>query len=664
MVSRRIRSPLAILILAYCLDGPALAQGESMVAREIGFLERIAAHIEHGFGAMWGLLAAAPRIPGDLARALGAIAETSPRSLLTPLMAAAAITLLTLMLPPAIRLWAIRTLSPRHLPDTRIGRAIGLIVIDVAALAIAVALAATLVNLLFDRHVLMGQLAVAVVSAAALWRLTILAPEILLRPGQPDLRLIAIDEDKARLAVRVAGVVLGLGTVLVSVMPVLRAAGFPQGSAQALALIVGTLMMIAAAWGIWRMLDHVYTRNAALGLGLVLLVWLVWSVAVVRVDFALYHGLVWSIGIIAAVIALDRLLALQIEPASGEPSGRPSRVRTLAVTTLRRSMFAIVGTLVAGLIARLWLVDLLGVVDQDSWARVREAVITALAVIVIGYVIYQALSAWIEAKLGASHGAALPGDSDDELAPASRFESVLPLLRGVFGALILATATLVALSHLGISVAPLIAGAGIFGLAVSFGSQALVRDIVSGVFYLSDDAFRVGEYISAGSHKGTVERIALRSLRVRHQNGQVHTIPYGQLGAVTNFSRDYQTVKFNLRLARKTDVEKARKLAKKLGQEMLEDPELGKEFIQPFKLQGVADIQENALVCRFKFTARPTKPTWVQREVLKRLYQRFTDEGIEFATNAVVIQGPPGTSQEASAGAAQVLTFPRADAKD
>jgi small-conductance mechanosensitive channel len=489
-----------------------------------------------------------------------------------------------------------------------------------------------------------------------------LAPEVLLRPDQPDLRLIAIDEDKARLAVRIAGVVLGLGTVLVSVMPVLRAAGFPQSSAQALALIVGTLMMIIAGWGIWRVLDHAYTRNAALGLGLVLLIWLVWSVAVVRVDFALYHGLVWSMGIIAAVIALDRLLALHAPPPDGQASPA-SRTRTLAVVTLRRSLFAIVGTLVAGLIARLWLVDILGIVSQETWAQVREAVITALAVIVIGYVIYQVLSAWIEAKLGASH-AALQGDSDEDLAPASRFESVLPLLRGVFGALILATATLVALSHLGISVAPLIAGAGIFGLAVSFGSQALVRDIVSGVFYLSDDAFRVGEYISAGSHKGTVERIALRSLRVRHQNGQVHTIPYGQLGAVTNFSRDYQIVKFNLRLARNTDVEKVRKISKKLGQEMMDDAELAKEFIVPFKLQGVADIQENALVCRFKFTARPTKPTWVQREVLKRLYQRFTDEGIEFATNAVVIQGAPGTSQEASAGAAQVLTFPRADAKD
>ena len=355
-----------------------------------------------------------------------------------------------------------------------------------------------------------------------------------------------------------------------------------------------------------------------------------------------------------------------MHPTAEEAAEQSSRVRTLVIVTLRRVMLAVAGTLVAGLVARLWLVDILGIVDKASWANVREAVITALAVLVVGFVVYQILSAWTEAKFGSAQGAVLPlGDSDEEAVPASRFASVLPVLRGVFGTIIVAAASLVALSHLGVSVAPLIAGAGIFGLAVSFGSQALVRDIVSGLFYLSDDAFRVGEYITAGNHKGTVERIALRSLRLRHQNGQIHTIPYGQLGAVTNFSRDYQTVKFNLRLARNTDVEKVRKLSKKLGQEMLEEPELGKEFIQPFKLQGVADIQENALVLRFKFTARPTKPTWVQREALKRLYRLFVGEGIEFATNAVLVQTAPGTPPGAAAGAVQaptILPFPRPDA--
>ena len=130
------------------------------------------------------------------------------------------------------------------------------------------------------------------------------------------------------------------------------------------------------------------------------------------------------------------------------------------------------------------------------------------------------------------------------------------------------------LSELGVNITPLIAGASVFGLAISFGSQTLVRDIVSGIFYLAEDAFRVGEYIDCGKAKGTVEGFTLRSIKLRHQNGQLHTIPFGQLGQITNFSRDWTTVKFNLRFARDTDVEKLRKTVKKIGLDMMEDPEI------------------------------------------------------------------------------------------
>ena len=146
------------------------------------------------------------------------------------------------------------------------------------------------------------------------------------------------------------------------------------------------------------------------------------------------------------------------------------------------------------------------------------------------------------------------------------------------------------------------------GLAISFGSQTLVRDIVSGIFYLSDDAFRVGEYIDCGKAKGTVEGFTLRSIKLRHQNGQVYTIPFGQFGQITNFSRDWTTVKFNLRFARDTDIEKLRKVAKKIGVDMMEIPEIKAEILAPFKMQGIADIADNALLVRFKFTASPAIP--------------------------------------------------------
>jgi small-conductance mechanosensitive channel len=243
----------------------------------------------------------------------------------------------------------------------------------------------------------------------------------------------------------------------------------------------------------------------------------------------------------------------------------------------------------------------------------------------------------------------------------SRFATMMPLLRGFSRAAIVVLVALIVLSSLGLDIGPLLAGAGVVGLALSFGSQALVRDIVSGIFFMLDDAFRVGEYIDTGKLKGTVEHLSLRSLQLRHQNGQLHTIPYGQLASVSNFSRDWCTIKFNLRLARDTDLEAVRKTVKQIGQAMLQEPALKDEILAPLKLQGVADIVDNALVVRLKFTAKPRKPTWVQREAVKRIYQAFRDKGIQFASNAVTVQTLGGAA-DAISGAAAAAASMRDDA--
>src|SRR5262249_26053570 len=193
--------------------------------------------------------------------------------------------------------------------------------------------------------------------------------------------------------------------------------------------------------------------------------------------------------------------------------------------------------------------------------------------------------------------------------------------------------------------------ASIFGLAISFGSQSLVRDIVSGIFFMADDAFRIGEYIDTGRLKGTVEGMSIRSLRLRHQNGQIHVIPFGQIQHVTNFSRDWTTVKFNLRLSHETDVEKLRKAVKQIGIEMMSDPEVGPEMIAPLKLQGVTDIDPNALVVRLKFTARPVQPTLVYRAALKRIHKEFREKGIEFSNPTVFVQARQSGSAAEEEGA-------------
>ena len=321
---------------------------------------------------------------------------------------------------------------------------------------------------------------------------------------------------------------------------------------------------------------------------------------------------------------------------------------------LQRSITAAAILAIAIVLAEVWLVDELGLVAPAMWGSVRRSLVTAELTLFVGYVAWRYLHHWTEERLRASAPGLSPDSEEEGAHPASRLTTVLPMLRILIGIAILVVALLLALSQLGVEITPLLAGAGVFGLAISFGSQALVRDIVSGIFFMADDAFRVGEYIDTGKLKGTVERISLRSVRLRHQNGQIHTIPFGQLTSITNFSRDWQTVKFNLRLARDTDLEKVRKTVKQLGQEMQKDPELGKELLQPLKLQGVAEIADSAIVVRLKFTARPLKPSWVQREALKRIFRVFGEKGIAFASNAITVQsaGPAAAPAELAAGAA------------
>src|ERR671923_2983717 len=115
------------------------------------------------------------------------------------------------------------------------------------------------------------------------------------------------------------------------------------------------------------------------------------------------------------------------------------------------------------------------------------------------------------------------------------------------------------LSALGVEIGPLIAGAGVVGVAVGFGAQTLVKDIISGMFYLLDDAFRVGEYIQSGNYKGTVESFSLRSIKLRHHRGPLYTVPFGALGAVQNMSRDWVIDKFSIGVTYDADIDKVKK---------------------------------------------------------------------------------------------------------
>ncbi|GGF09259.1 hypothetical protein GCM10011611_13470 [Aliidongia dinghuensis] len=291
-------------------------------------------------------------------------------------------------------------------------------------------------------------------------------------------------------------------------------------------------------------------------------------------------------------------------------------------------------------LATLWGFDVFDPDATGATATVLRPLFRATITLALAWLTWSAIGGFLRER--APHHPGSPIDEDGAVETSmTRLATLLPLIRNVLAIAIFFLGTMIALGDLGVDVGPLLAGAGVVGIALGFGAQALVRDVIAGLFFLIDDAFRLGEYIDTGRLKGTVEAISIRSVRLRHQNGQVHTIPFGQIQAVTNSSRDWAIIKFNLHIAPESDLELVRKTIKQLGLALLEDPEFGQDFIQPLKMQGVADVTQAAVMIRCKFTARPGRPTVLRRQAMRGIIQRFAAAGIAFANPPATASNPP-----------------------
>ncbi|WP_392712050.1 mechanosensitive ion channel family protein [Rhizobium ruizarguesonis] len=218
------------------------------------------------------------------------------------------------------------------------------------------------------------------------------------------------------------------------------------------------------------------------------------------------------------------------------------------------------------------------------------------------------------------------------LARSMRLRTLLPILRNFLGAVIAVVAGMMVLSGLGVEVAPLIAGAGVFGVAIGFGSQTLVKDVISGIFYMMDDAFRIGEYIKSGSYMGTVESFSIRSVKLRHHCGPVFTVPFGSLGAVENMSRDWVIDEFLINVSYGSDVGKVKKVVKGVGAKLLEDEELGPLILETVKMKGIEEFGDYGITLSFALTTKPGHQTKVRRRAQALIKDTFDAQAILFAS--------------------------------
>ncbi|WP_419784679.1 mechanosensitive ion channel family protein [Maridesulfovibrio sp.] len=289
----------------------------------------------------------------------------------------------------------------------------------------------------------------------------------------------------------------------------------------------------------------------------------------------------------------------------------------------------------AGLV--LYLLEVWGISFNLGHALSKGA-LSIFITVLLSYLLWEYLCGLIDNQFDSQDE---ESDEMDEMGKGgSRKNTLLTLLKKFMTISIITISTLIILSSIGINIGPLIAGAGIFGLAVGFGAQTLVKDVLSGVFFLIDDAFRIGDYVESGKLKGTVERISVRSISLRHSRGQLQVIPYGSLGSVTNFSRDWVAMKLEVRVPFDVDPEKVRKIIKKMGKKIAADEELGPLLLAPIKSQGVREIDDSSQVIRIKFRCRPGDQFSLRKEVFHRVRESFAANGIEFAPKKVTVHLP------------------------
>ncbi|MDF1735375.1 MAG: mechanosensitive ion channel family protein [Minwuia sp.] len=518
------------------------------------------------------------------------------------------------------------------------------------------------------RIFLISYLAVTVVVVAG-WFLG----NALFAPNAPERRMVDLDDRSARRMVYWLAIVLGLAALAGFSMGMLRLLGMPQAMLDIVQLGVGGLLALVTLFAVIRTPTDPQRIPASTGLSALLhqlfgryrRVWLVvatamflllWSLSVFSPDPSKTVAVFGLFGALAGGLFVARLHN-PAEPEDETPAVPADDAGEAGMLEMKQSggllpsvrQIAYVVLALVGLAAFLHVVALDIVALQQSpvgqlATEVLLDVLVILLVASIGWALVQrTITRFIDRENERAMAAAADHAVDEDGLGGlivSRFGTLLPLIRGFILTILVAITVMVVLSSLGLDIGPLIAGAGVVGIAIGFGAQALVRDIISGIFFLIDDAFRVGEYVEFGEIRGQVEQISIRSMRLRHHRGAIHTVPFGELRSITNYNRDWAIYKQEFRLPYDTDVDKVRKIIKKVGLRLLEDPELGPKFIQPLKSQGVFRIEEGALILRTKFTCKPREQFMIRKAVFQEVKNDLYAAGIELAQRRVQIEWP------------------------
>ena len=405
----------------------------------------------------------------------------------------------------------------------------------------------------------------------------------------------------------------------------------------------------------------------------------VWLIVELVANLGAFHVLSNQPQLVTLIILLfvpvmDTLIRVLVANAVAPMQGE-GLVATRAYHSTKRSYLRIGRIVVFGFIIvflmDIWHVKLNTMATDFVGASIASDFIGLLIILSVGYLIWEVVSLFFNRKLAAEDTAAGHDVSAENMAGgegggvgSSRLATILPLFRFTVQTIVVAMTVLIALSNIGINATPLLAGAGVVGIAIGFGAQKLVADVVSGIFFLIDDAFRSGEYLSISDTVGTVEKISLRSMQLRHPRGGIHTIPYGEIPQLTNYSRDWVLMKLKFTVPFDTDLKKVKNIFKKIGSEVVDLPQFSDDLLQPFKFQGALEVNDVGIVVGGKFMAKPGTQFMMRKELYIRIQKAFDANGIQFARKEVRVRLDGDTPEHLSDKQLSTIAGAAAEASD
>ncbi len=301
---------------------------------------------------------------------------------------------------------------------------------------------------------------------------------------------------------------------------------------------------------------------------------------------------------------------------------------------------AIVYTLAGLTVLQAWDVGAFAWVGTDLARRFAGQLLTIAMVVLAALAAWEIFASAIERHLNRIDAGSTPR--------RTRIRTLLPLLRTAMLSLIVVLSLLIILSHIGIDIAPLLAGAGVVGVAIGFGSQALVKDVITGFFILAEDQLAVGDIVDLGKdHKGVVEAITVRTIRLRDQAGTVHTLPFSEVTTVKNLTREFAYVVARITISYAEDIDRAVEILRGVSAELAQDEAVRELILDPFEYLGVDALDEFSVVLLVRIRTLPSKQFVVGRAFNRLVKIAFDKHGIISRDPAPVLMTmPPAATPE------------------